>query len=289
MRLEEDFKKRMGELLVYHQILERPEELTDENYSEKVMAFQEKVDIMVDGYPRGETLWQLQFPWLQQVPRLPLQECEADRVSGSQGTDRFRLRQDAAERFNALRAEVKAHGGVITIDKGLRSLAERRSVDRSVTSMHYLGLAFDLAADTGFFKPDTDTYVVNLGGNGYWEVWCRSSKAEEIKLNAVYWDDVNSGVDRTKVVQGKFINFTELCAQFGFYPIRPRMSFTRTRNRLYRGCEWWHFQANGLLIPNLSQFGIELLRIEGNTPEGIRSSNEDLWCRKQTIFQVDWF
>jgi hypothetical protein len=289
MRLEEDFKKRMGELLAYHQILERPEELTDENYSEKVMAFQEKVDIMVDGNPRGETLWQLQFPWLQGVPRLALEECEADRVPGSQGTDRFRLRQDAAERYRALRAEVKAQGGVITVDKGLRPLTERRSVDRSVTSMHYLGLAFDLAADTGFFKPDTDTYVVNLGGNGYWEVWCRSSKAEEIKLNAVYWDDVNSGVDRTTVVQGKFINFTELCAQFGFYSIRPRMSFTRTRNRLYKGCEWWHFQANNLLIPNLSQFGIELLRIEGNSPESIRSNNEDLWCRKQAIFQADWF
>jgi len=289
MRLNTIYLKRLGELLVFHRIIKDPYDLTEVNISEKIVEFQEKVDIMLDGIPRWETLWQLQFPWAQQEPKMPFVKCDVDFVHGTQGKDHIWLRHDGAERFNALRKEVVNYGGVVTANAGKRSLTEGTSSERSITSMHYVGLAFDLAMDTGFFNPKTDPYVITIGGNNYWEVWCRAPKGEERKLNVVYWDDWNSGIDQTTTVQGKFINLTKICARHGFYPIRPRLSFARKQNRKYTGCEWWHFQADDLLIPNLSQFGIELLRIEGYTPEHLRSANENLWARKQTIFQLDWF
>jgi len=288
MFLEDRFRNRLAELLVFHHIIDRPEELGD-NYQEKILAFQEKVDIMVDGNPRWETLWQLQFPWVQQAPRLALVKCEADKVAGSRGQDHLWLRQDAADRYNALRKEVRERGGLFTTDGGLRPLSERKRADRLALSMHYVGLSFDLASDSGFLNPDTDPFVITMGGNCYWEVWCRVDSGPERKLNIVYWDDINSSIDRTKVVQGKFINFTEICTRYGFHPIRPRMIFTRSTDRKYIGCEWWHFQANDLLIPGLSQFGIELLRIEGYTPEIIRSTNEDIWERKMAIYGDEWY
>jgi hypothetical protein len=155
--------------------------------------------------------------------------------------------------------------------------------------MHYPGLAFDIACTAGFFKPDTDPFVIAAGGNGYWEVWRRVKEGQDMKINVFYWDGWNTGVDRTRMIQGKFINFTSLCAKHGFYPIRPRLSFTRPKNRNYIGCEWWHFQAHDLLIPNLSQFGIELMKIEEYKPDFIKTMNESIWGRKQAIFQVDWF
>jgi len=281
--------QRMGELLTFHKILSKPEDLTDKNFDEKIMEFQEKVDIMADGIAKWETLWQMQYPWVLEQPKIPFVKCEADKLPGIEGYNNLWLRHDAAERFNALRKEINELGGVITTDGGKRELKEGSSAGRSVTSLHYPGLAFDLAVNSGFFKPQTDPFVVTLGGNGYWEVWFRSEKGEEKKISVFFWESWNSGVDKKTQVHGKFINFTQIAAKYGFYPIRPRLSFTRSQDRRYIGCEWWHFQAAELLIPNLSQLGIELLRIDQYSPEYIRTTNESVWGRKQAIFHVDWF
>jgi len=289
MSLRNNYLERMGELLAFHKIIGNPKDLTDKNMDEMILAFQEKVNIMLDGNPRWDTLWQLQYPWVLGAPKLPFVKCPADRAPGSQGYDHLWLRQDAAERLNALRKEITDLGGLLTTSGGKRELAEGPSASRSATSMHYPGLAFDLAIDSGFFKPDTDPFVVTLGGNQFWEVWCRVQKGTDMKMNVVYWDGWQAGVDRTKTIMGKFVSFTKLAAKHGFYPIRPRLSFTRSHDRKYEGCEWWHFQANDLLIPYLSQFGIELLRIEGYTPESIQAANADLWLHRQYIFQIEWF
>ena len=283
------FMKRMGELLTFHKIINSPEDLTESNFDDLIVAFQEKVDIMADGNPKWETLWHLQFPWVLQQPKLPFVKCEADKLPGIEGYDHLWLRQDAAERFNELRKEVLALGGKLPTDGGMRDLAQKESAGRSVTSLHYAGLAFDVACNAGFFNPDTDPFTVAVAGNGYWEVWCRAEGGQEMKMNAFYWENWNSGIDKTKTIQGKFFNFTRLCAKYGFQPIRPRLSFTRAKDRKYIGCEWWHFQANDLLVPHLSQLGIELLRIPEYTPDFLRNANESLWGRKQAIFQVDWF
>ena len=289
MQKEASFMKRMGELLAFHKIINRPEDLNDENFDDAIVEFQEKVDIMADGTPRWETLWQLQFPWVQQQPKLNFVKCESDKIPDINDYELW-LRQDAAEKYNELRKEVLSLGGVMPIEQGKRPLSEGVSMGKSATSLHYTGLAFDLASNSGFFKPDTDPFIITLGGSGgYLEVWCRAPHGHETKLNALFWDDPNSGKDHTKTIQGKFFNFTRLAAKHGFYPIRPRLSFTRAKDRKYIGCEWWHFQANDLLIPNLSQLGIELMRINEYTPDYIRNANDTVWGRKQAIFQQDWF
>lgn len=280
--------KQMGELLTFHKIINRPQDLTNGNVNDLIVEFQEKIDIMADGSPKWETLWQMQYPWILEQPKLPFVQCDADQLPGISGEDHVWLRADAAEQYNALRKEVLSLGGVLPVDGGKRELSEKESTGKSITSLHYIGLAFDLPSTAGFFKPDTDPFVITAGGNGYWEIWLRAKDGKDIKLNVFYWDDPNSGVDRTKTVAGKFLNFTKLCAKYGFQPIRPRLSFTRAKDRKYIGCEWWHFQSHETLISNLSQLGIELLRIEGYTPELIQKTNEALWGRKQAIYQVDW-
>lgn len=282
------YMKRLGELLVFHRIINSPEELKEENFDEKIMEFQEKEDIRIDADPGEDTLWHLQYPWVLQSEKLLFVRCEADQVPGSGGYSSLLLREDAAENYRALRQDVLDHRGVITTAGGKRSLSTGANASRSATSMHYTGLAFDLAIDSGFFSPDNDTFVITRGEDGYWVVWCRASGGEETELKAVYWESWNSGVDLEKTIEGKYINFTEICAKHGFYPIRPRSGFTRSYDRKYLSAEWWHFQANDLLIPNLSQFGIELLRIEDYTPEFIKTSNEHIWSKKNAIFKVDW-
>jgi hypothetical protein len=155
--------------------------------------------------------------------------------------------------------------------------------------MHYTGLAFDLATTSGFFKPDSDPFVVTRGKDTYWEVWCRAPGGEQTELEAIYWEDWNSGTDLKKVVSGRFLNFSGLCRGHGFHPIGPRGSFVREADRKYLNAEWWHFQANDLLIPKLSQLGIEILGIEAYTPERIRTENDGLWTNRKSVFKLDWF
>jgi hypothetical protein len=280
----------MGELLVFHKILDKPSDLDEDNFEEVIMEFQAKVDILIDGDPKWETLWSLQYPWVLSInKKLPFVKCDADLAPGSQGYDFLWLREDAAEKYKAIRKEVLDKGGIITTAGGKRSLLVGSNASRSATSMHYTGLAFDLAIDSGFFNPDKDPFIITRDNVNNWTVFVRAKKGIEQELEALYWKHWNSGVDYTKKVTGKFINFTKICSKNGFYPIKPKTGFTYHSNRKYLSSEWWHFQANDLLIPYLSQFGIELLRIEGYTADYIGTVNTNLWSRKKVIFQIDWF
>lgn len=289
MALDPIYMKRFGELLVFHRLLDNPEELTDGNFNDAVMEFQAKADILVDGIVGPETLWRLQEPWVLQAPKLIFVKCEADVVSGVDGYETLLLRADASEHYRALRQEVTELGGVITTAGGKRPLSAGSNANRSSKSMHYTGLALDLATTSGFFKPDTDPFVVTRGKDTYWNVWCRGPGGEQMELEAIYWQNWNSGKDLTKKVAGTFLDFTAACRKHGFHPIGPRSSFTRETNRKYLSAEWWHFQANHLLIPELSQFGIELLMIDSYTTNHIREENEGLWANRKAIFKKDWF
>lgn len=284
------YMQRLGELLVFHQIIQTPEELTPDNLKEVVTRFQEQVGLFADGAPGRDTLWALQFPQVEQSAKLDFVDCEADVVPGyEEGLSTTTLRADVAERYRNLRAEVLGLGGHVTSDGGKRPLKAEVNSNRSPTSMHYTGLAFDLFTDSGFFHPERDPFVVTLGVNTHWEVWCRATGGQDQQLEAIYWKNRDSGVDLRKTVSGQFINFTELCGRFGFHPINPRTPFTRSQNRQYLSAEWWHFQCNDLLIPNLSQFGIELLKINGYTPEHISSQNISIWNNRKLIYRKNWF
>ena len=284
-----EYLRKLGELLVFHEILGSPEELTSANLKDVVTTFQEKKNLFADGIPGRNTLWALQSPWVATLPKQSLIECDADVAPGyEEGLSKTTLRQDAAERFRSLRNEINQAGGLVTSDGGLRQLTADVNQNRSPTSMHYTGLAFDLYTSSGFFKPDRDPFVITRGENTFWIVWCRATNGQQKELNAVYWNNWNSGVDRIKTVSGRFVNFTETCLRHGFHPIGPRTPFTRTHDRDYLSAEWWHFQCNELLIPNLSQFGIELQKINGYTPSFISSRSADVWNNRRVIFRQNW-
>ncbi len=286
--MNQRYLEEMANLLVFHKILARQSDLSKENLEEKIMRFQEKEDLLIDGVVGPETRWALHFPWVMQAPKHLFVRCEADVIEGIDGFDSIVLREDAAKNYRMLRNEVQDQGGVITSAGGRRHLSVGAGTHRSAKSMHYTGLAFDLSVTSGFFKPQTDPFVITKGDEAHWNVWCRAQGGQDLELSAIYWEHWNSGEDLKKTVAGKFINFTKLCITNGFHPIGPRAAFRRSSDRKYLSSEWWHFQANDLLVPKLSQFGIELLKIDGYTPASIQAENRNIWGNRKATFKVDW-
>ena len=183
-------------------------------------------------------------------------KVEADKVPGSQGYSHFRLREDAAEAYNALRAEVIALGGVITSAGAKRPLTDsKKAASRSSKSLHYTGLAFDMALDTGMNNPKKERFVVEEDGDRGWNVWCRTEK-ESVDIRKLTGYTYNN----TRVmVEDRFFSFTELARKHGFEPIKCRRSFKNGGS--YLGAEWWHFQFEKALTPGQSTFGGELVKI----------------------------
>ena len=100
---------------------------------------------------------------------------DADQLPGSGGYNRFVMREDAAKAYEALRADVLALGGVISSAGAKRRLGDsKRSASRSTKSLHYTGLAFDMALDTGMNDPRRDRYVIEEVGDRKWNVWCKT-------------------------------------------------------------------------------------------------------------------
>jgi hypothetical protein len=283
------YYRKLGELLVFHHVISSADELTPANLKEVITSFQEQKDLFADGIPGRDTLWALQAPWVATLPKQSFVECDADVVPGyEEGLRTTSLRADVADRYNDLRNEIRQLGGFVTSDGGKRPLSADVNQNRSPTSMHYTGLAFDLYTDSGFFHPERDPYVITRGEDTYWIVWCRVERGEEKQLKAVYWENSDSGVDLKKTVTGRFVNLTDTCNRYGFRPIGPRTPFTRATNRVYLSAEWWHFQCNEFLTPSISQFGIELLKINGYTPEHIAAKSSDVWQRRKVIFGQNW-
>nr|WP_299486263.1 hypothetical protein [uncultured Allomuricauda sp.] len=275
-----------------HKIIGEDSTITNRTLKSNVLKFQEKVNIYTDGIIGPETLWELQFPGALNPPKMNWIKCDSDIIRGSNGYDNFLLREDAADLYNKLRNEIKEAGGLITSSGGKRYLSQTVNAHRSAKSMHYPGLAFDLALDSGFFNPEEDSFIVvknKAKTNGYWKIYCKAQGGVKMSLKAVYWDSWNSGVDRTATISGNFLDFTALAQKHGFFPINPRKAFTRKANRKYLSSEWWHFQAEGLLIPGFSQFGIELLKIEDYSPNYIEQINSDVWNNKKSIFKHNWW
>lgn len=284
----EAYLREMGALLTFHQIIPNANALTEADLEDAITRFQASSGLFADGIAGPNTLWALQYPYYQARPQLKLVKVPADRIAGDDGYDHIALREDAANRLMALRDEVTLLGGRITSAGGLRPLATQVSAGRSALSMHYAGIAFDLSLTSGFFNPDHDVFVVTRDGPSHWTVWCRADGGQERALDAVYWQSWNSGVDLTKQVHGRFINFTEACGRHGFHRIGSRGIFRREADRNYIGAEWWHFQANDELTPDISQFGVEMLRIDGYSPQTIAQKNPAAWANRRAIFRLSW-
>lgn len=187
--------------------------------------------------------------------------CPADRVPGKSGFSTTVLRSDAAIAYKELKAEVNALGGVVTSAGGRRALASGAGPARSKTSMHYVGLAFDMSLATGLQNTATDPFLcVRVPGTRKWTVWCKSEKAPLVSLNVVTCRTVKGKTQLTTTkMDVKAFNFTEVAAKHGFIGISARKSFFEGGS--YSGSEWWHFQYNRALTPGVSKFGEELLKV----------------------------
>lgn len=289
MPVSQKYLQALGDCLTYHQIIGAPTEVTTRNLAHRIMDFQANAGLRVDGICGPQTLWALQFPIVMEHPKLPLVTCKADYVQGIDGFESLGLRQDAANAYQAIHRNIISQGGVITTSGGLRSLSTEVNSHRSATSLHYTGLAFDLAVSSGSFEPDSDPFVISRHPDRerYWDVWCRAGEGSPISIEAIHHSGPWARITiRRKNIQGLFIDFSQACIDEGFFPISPRKGYLN--RRMYMSSEWWHFQYESPLIENFSQFGIELLRIEGYTPSYIQEQSSNVWSNRKAIFGQNW-
>lgn len=240
----------------------------------QVEKFQESVELHPDGLVGKGTLKEINealeaaghsdlkfeigdYPDPQEhSPKLKWVKVEADQVKGSQGYSYFRLREDASEAYNALRADVLALGGVITSAGAKRPLTDsKKMASRSTKSLHYTGLAFDMALDSGMNNPKKERFVIEEDGDRGWNVWCRT-KNESVDIRKLMGYTYNN---TRVIVEDRFFSFTELARKHGFEPIKCRRSFKNGGS--YLGAEWWHFQFEKALEPGKSTFGGELVKM----------------------------
>jgi hypothetical protein len=182
----------------------------------------------------------------------------ADKLSYSKGYNRTSLREDVAEDYKKLYNEVKSLGGKITSAGGY--------VVKGVTSFHSLGLAFDMALDTGMQDIDRDQYIItrNTLKPNTFITWCKTDneKVPIVKLQAVICKGTgkNKSTLIYKDISVRAFNFNEIAEKHGFTGISSQKGFV-DGNAPYTACEWWHFQSFKGLKAGVSTFGNEALKI----------------------------
>ncbi len=280
---------RLGELLRFAGV-DGADDVGPETFRDLVRAFQRANGLSADGIPGEDTLWELNAPWSDAraltLVRVPMDTWTppgvTTHVEDRHGYSAMRVRSDVADAVTALRAELNAHGVLMTTSGASRSLDATVTAGRSATSIHYSGAAFDLATVSGMTRdfPQADAtnqlYVVTEDG-ARWRVWARSSSGQSLTLDAVEW---RNGATSTRQVSGLFCDVTEVCAAHGFRPIGPRSSFPGD----YLSAEWWHFQNEEVLVPWASQFGAEILALD-TVSQATLQAQPAIWANRKRIFQ----
>ena len=123
----------------------------------------EDMKFKIDGHPDP----------VEPASKMKWVRVDADKVGN--GYDRFDLREDVAIAYNNFRNDVLALGGIVTSAGSKRPLRDsKRSKSRSIKSLHYTGLALDLALSSGMNNPKKDRYVIEDVGDREWNVWCKT-------------------------------------------------------------------------------------------------------------------
>lgn len=263
-----------------------------EKTEDAVVEFQEEVGILPDGVVGSNTqealekairdhILEQQSPGSSSMDgddeRLRFVRVPADKYKN--GFDRFFLRSDVAEAYNRVREKVLEAGGKVTSSGGRRRLDVHVSPSRSATSFHYTGRALDLNIKSGMEAPSRDPYVVVAEPNRYWRVYARAEGGEEMELDAITYGNRK----RPRKVSGKFIDLTALFKAEGFERIRAHKPFFRGGSAMH--AEWWHFQCETGLVPKVSKFGDELLRVYSKRE--LRDAPP--WKFRDRVFKVNWF
>ena len=191
---------------------------------------------------------------------IKLKWIKIDGIKIFKGTYQVIIRSDVSNSFANAVKEINELGGMVVSGGGIRPLNLGGEKGQSATSLHYFGVAVDLAVGYGMQNPNKDPYViVREGGtdaNPRWRVYCRTTnKAVKTRtLEAVIWKK-DVGIISQKVTD-RFIDITEIMKKHGWEPISARNDWKTN----YLSCEWWHFQKTDT-IPKNATFGSELLKV----------------------------
>ncbi|MEZ4434208.1 MAG: peptidoglycan-binding domain-containing protein [bacterium] len=273
---EERFYDGLSALLAHHDIIGADELVDATTFEEAVRDYQRKAGLSVDGLPGRDTLWAMQKPWALD------RALDTVRVPADAWGDaytRFTLREDVAERYEALYADVKRRGGRITSAGSFRALSAEVTQGRSRTSIHYAGVALDMAPYSGLARiHDDDPYLVERDRNGRgWRVWCRSADGTSTALSPKTWTKGRlADADPTTC---DVFDISEVMRAHGFADIGPRKGYETT----YGCLEWWHFQCEAVLTPFVSQFGIELLSLARYDEAFLKKTAA--WAHARNVFK----
>lgn len=192
------------------------------------------------------------------APSIGIARVPADKWGD--GYDRFRIRADLVDAYDAVRRRIIDSGGLVTSSGGLRDVSEPATAGRSKTSLHYTARAIDLHVGSGMQARRTPYVVVRDGGTDVsplWKVYCEveGDAGETRELQALVWKR-GQGVVATPL-EVRCICITDLLAEAGWrrIPARPKWKTN------YASCEWWHFQYEEGLQPGVTRFGDELRKV----------------------------
>ncbi|MDR6870104.1 peptidoglycan hydrolase-like protein with peptidoglycan-binding domain [Bosea sp. BE125] len=263
-----------------------------------VLDFQRENNLYADGRVGPITLHQLESDFSRRsieltspaaIPQPDSLTIETYNVDAyEEGYKRVRLRSDTMMAFIDVAVALRRAGGLMTSSGGIRSLDTPVNANRSATSLHYSGRAHDLYVWAAMQNPDKDPYVAQRLGDRRYRVFarCWPERAEDGALppqttikDVVTYQQRSKGVAAT----GHFIDLTALFDSAGFKPIRARQSFEAGGDRL--GAEWWHFQWEKGLVPGVSTFGDELLKIYTKPT----LEKYPPWVYRSYVWQKDWF
>ena len=236
---------------------------------EAVEAFQVQHNLYGDGIV-GPLTWQA----LEGTPQVPASSTVVDNPRGFMGTARvplqappggyssFTMRRDAAEAATRVVDALAAVGAVATTSGGMRSLTAEVTPTRSATSLHYLGLAWDLHVGSGMAAGAKVPYLVTRDQQlpKHWRVYARCAPGFGTvqELAAVI---AGQGV---REITTQVVDLTEIMLKHGFHriPSRPS-SWTKieTDASVHAGTEWWHYQYEVGLQQHATSFGEMLLRV----------------------------
>jgi hypothetical protein len=267
-----------------------------------VIRFQEFAGIYADGVVGPQTMEALERPYQshsieQNSPGVSSTDGNPERLAfvrvaadkHGEGYDRFWLRSDVVDAYNAVRKDVNLRGGFITSSGARRSLNAHVSYNRSATSFHYTGRAIDLFVWSALVDPKTDPYVVQLENKEErrLRVWARCKPDAEVAVDEITLGDIlvqgEPNFQTRHSVTGHFYDLTQRFADAGFQSIRYRRRFEDNGDAL--ASEWWHFQYEGGLIPGVSTFGGELLKVYAM--EQLEATPP--WRFRDRVFKVNWF
>lgn len=266
-----------------------------------VMAFQRSEGLLADGVLGSITMKALERAYSERTIELSSPGFDAlDGTPGrhafvrapadeyGDGYNRVFLRDDVAEAYRKVYDAVHAAGGLMTSSGGRRSLHSTINSMRSAVSMHYLGRAFDLFAYSGMVDPETDPYVIAREDERVYRVYARCSKdvnpdaALPREIEVAHAITYRGSRTRGQAVAGHLLDLTALLEKHGFERIKARPHFEKGDS--LHGAEWWHFQYTPGLLPQVTTYGQELLRVysraslEGTAP----------WLYRDSVYKINW-